>query len=137
MQGNDRGNHSSFNATFGGVGQADDQGQRPTAEKRMDQWRRRDVHCTIDYMKQQHSTGKPFFVDAMILNVRSFGFGIDLEANAYLPRRGMWPGAESNCRHEISSPHTHRDYVVTIGRYWYLFKRLTPVRCTFILPIRT
>ena len=106
---------------FGKIGKQTIEDTGPLTKKRMETIDDETSAAAIDYMKRQHSTGKPFFVDAMILNVRSFGFGIDLEANAYLPRRGMWPGAESNCRHEdFQSSYPYRDYVspsVAIGIY--------------------
>jgi hypothetical protein len=38
-----------------------------------------------------------------------------------------WPGTESNCRHENFSPLAGARLCDTIGRYMYLFKRLTAV----------
>ena len=122
---------------FGKIGKQTIEDTGPLTKKRMETIDDETSAAAIDYMKRQHSTGKPFFVDAMILNVRSFGFGIDLEANAYLPRRGMWPGAESNCRHEISSPHTHRDYVCHYRSLLVSIQAFNAGALTFILPIRT
>ena len=50
--------------------------------------------------------------------VKSFGFEITIEANTHLPRVGMWPGTESNCRHEdFQSSYCNGDYVAVLVYY--------------------